>query len=479
MSASDLVGYLNCGHLAELDLQVADGALEKTKIWDPLLEILQLRGAAHEAAYVDHLRTSAFEVAVIEGKGIDDGSVAATIEAMRAGVQIIVQAALRSPPFTGRADILRRVETPSDLGAWSYEVVDTKLARETKGGTVLQLCLYSDLVGQVQGLVPEYAYVVAPLTGFEPEAFRVSDYAAYYRNVRERFAASLNGNGGTYPEPVAHCDICRWRGRCDDQRHQDDHLSLVAGITAVQRGELVGHDVANMTALADLPLPLPWKPERGAASSYNRIREQARIQVAGRAAGQVLHEALPIEPSFGLCRLPAPDDGDIFFDLEGDPFVGEGGLEYLFGYAFNDAEGALTYVADWCLTPADEKAAFERFVDFVIERRAHHPGMHIYHYAAYEVGALKRLMGRYASREEEIDTLLRGQVLVDLYAVVRHAIRASVESYSIKKLEPLYEFKRAVSLPDANYSLSRIQARLDVELQQVVLDQGEATDRRF
>ncbi|WP_348631447.1 TM0106 family RecB-like putative nuclease [Mesorhizobium sp. M4B.F.Ca.ET.019.03.1.1] len=153
---------------------------------------------------------------------------------------------------------------------------------------------------------------------------------------------------------------------------------------------------------------------------------------------------------------------DIFFDLEGDPFVGDGGLEYLFGYAFKDAEGVLTYVADWCLTPADEKAAFERFVDFVIERRAHHPGMHIYHYAAYEVGALKRLMGRYATREEEIDTLLRGQVLVDLYAVVRHAIRASVESYSIKKLEPLYEFARAVSLSDANYSLSRVQARLEL-----------------
>ncbi|MER8600519.1 hypothetical protein NKH09_21915 [Mesorhizobium sp. M1339] len=165
LSASDLVGHLNCGHLTALDLQVADGALEKPKRWDPLLEILQQRGAAHVAAYIDHLRASGLTVAVIEGKGIDDGSVAATIEAMRAGAQIIVQAALRAPPFTGRADILRRLETPSDLGVWSYEVVDTKLARETKGGTVLQLCLYSDLVGQVQGLVPEYAYVVAPLTG--------------------------------------------------------------------------------------------------------------------------------------------------------------------------------------------------------------------------------------------------------------------------------------------------------------------------
>ena len=81
---------------------------------------------------------------------------------MRAGRQIIVQAALRALPLTGRADILRRIETPSTLGPWSYEVIDTKLARETKGGTVLQLCLYSDLVGRAQGVTPEYAYVVAP-----------------------------------------------------------------------------------------------------------------------------------------------------------------------------------------------------------------------------------------------------------------------------------------------------------------------------
>ncbi|WDZ82065.1 TM0106 family RecB-like putative nuclease (plasmid) [Ensifer adhaerens] len=461
-SATDLVGHLNCGHLTALDLQVADGALEKPKIWDPLLEILQQRGAVHEAAYIEHLEASGLAITVVEGKGVDDAAVAATIAAMKAGAPIIVQAALRTAPFSGRADILRRIEEPSDLGAWSYEVIDTKLARETKGGTVLQLCLYADLVGDIQGRAPEFAYVVTPLSDFAPERFRVSDYAAYYRNVRDRFAASVDGDSDTYPEPVAHCDICRWRGRCNDQRHQDDHLSLVAGITAVQRGELASHDVTTMTALAALPLPLPWKPERGAAASYHRMREQARIQVDGRAGGHLLHEPLPVELGFGLCRLPEPDDGDIFFDLEGDPFVGEGGLEYLFGYAFKGTDGTLTYVADWCFTPADEKAAFERFVDIVMERRQLHPGLHIYHYAPYEPGALKRLMGRYATREEEIDALLRGQVMVDLYSVVRHAIRASVESYSIKKLEPLYAFTRAVPLPDANYALSKVQACLEL-----------------
>lgn len=144
-----------------------------------------------------------------------------------------------------------------------------------------------------------------------------------------------------------------------------------------------------------------------------------------------------------------------FLDFEGDPFVDEGGLEFLFGYAFKDATGAETYRSDWALSRADEKAAFERFVDFVIERLGTFPDLHIYHYAPYEPAALKRLMGRYATRQDEIDKMLRAGLFVDLYAIVRHAIRAGVESYSIKKLEPLYAFQRTVGLPGAGAVMAR------------------------
>ena len=383
---------------------------------------------------------------------------------MRAGAPIIAQGALQAGRWGGRADILRRIEKPSDLGAWSYEVIDTKLARETKGNTVLQICLYSDLLAEAQKLTPEFAYVVTPGSDFKPQEFRYFDYAAFYRRVRTKLERAVENDAqeDLYPEPKPHCEICRWRLRCKAKWREDDHLTLVAGISKSQIGVLRRHDVTTVAALAAVPLPLPWKPERGAVQSFERIREQARMQMQGRASGAVIYEALTPLPGFGLACLPPPSAGDIFLDFEGDPFVDEGGLEFLFGYAFKDAAGIESYKADWALSRADEKAAFERFVDFVIARLEVHPDLHIYHYASYEPAALKRLMGRYATRESEIDRMLRAGLFVDLYAVVRHAIRASVESYSIKKLEPLYEFERTVGLPDAGAVLAKVQASLEL-----------------
>lgn len=475
LSATDLVGHLNCQHLTGLDLAVATGALAKPQVWDPLLEILWERGARHEQGYVDHLKAQGFAITLIDGVGVDSDAVARTRDAMSAGAEIIVQGAFEADGWVGRTDVLKRVTTTSALGAWSYEVIDTKLARETKGGTVLQLCLYADLVARVQGRQPSCSYVVAPWSGYEPQAYRMDDYAAYYRRVKRGLQAAVADRVrvAIYPDPKQHCDICRWQDRCDKRRRADDHLSLVAGITKVHIDELKRHGVDTTASLAALPAPLPWKPARGAVHSYERVREQARIQVKGREAGAVLHELLPVVPGFGLASLPEPSAGDIFFDVEGDPFVGEGGLEYLFGYAYADRTGKSGYTADWALTREDEKRTFERFIDFVMDRLERHPDLHIYHFAPYEPAALKRLMGRYASREEAIDFLLRGKRFVDLYGVVRNGLRASVESYSIKKLEPLYQYARGTPLSAANVALAKVQACLELGN----LDFIEAADR--
>lgn len=478
LSATDLVGHMGCKRLTELNRAVVDGLRDAPPSYpDPGLDALVERGHRHEAAYVAHCSTEGAGVTDLSDVGeigATDVAVQATLDAMRAGAAIIVQGALRSGAWGGRTDILRRVERPSQLGAWSYEALDTKLAREAQGSAVLQLCLYSELLGLAQGVTPERAYIVMPgddpAAPFNVQPFRFDDFAAYYRRIKGELERTLElPASDTYPEPVERCEICRWFEECDKRRRDDDHLSFVAGLAKSHAAELQERNVTTLAALAATPLPLPWRPRRGASETFERLREQARLQLQTRTSESKIpaFEVLEAIPGLGLSRLPEPSAGDIFLDLEGATFVAPRGREYLFGYVLADDAGDLGYHGIWAETPEQEKAAFEAFIDLVGERLNSFPDLHIYHYAPYEPGAFKRLMGRYATRENELDALLRSDRFVDLYGVVRQGVRCGVESYSIKKLEVFYGFVRTAHLRDAGQSLLRVETALEL---------GEALD---
>jgi uncharacterized protein len=300
----------------------------------------------HEKAYIESLRSKGLAVVDLSNEA-EEVAGEATWAAMKSGADAIVQATLGSGDWRGRADVLLRVErneNPSRLGNWSYEVVDCKLARATKAETILQLCLYSELVTELQGLEPEFFHVIRPNVGFEPESYRLSAFAAYYRVVKRTLQNAVkSGSGQTYPEPVSHCDICRWWKECENQWRRDDYLSFVAGASKLQRNELALQGVTTLESLAKLPLPISFNPSRGALEGYTRIREQARIQLEARTEDVLKFESLRTEPGKGLFRLCSPSGGDIFLDLEGDPFVGEAGLEYLFGVVTAGDDGNLVY----------------------------------------------------------------------------------------------------------------------------------------
>src|SRR6266850_746759 len=464
MSASDLARHLACRHLTSLDLRAARGEIERPHRNDPSVDVLIERGLRHEAAYLAHLKNQGLEVLANEDGLDDDARVPRTLDAMRTGVAVIAQAGLKDDRWYGRADVLLKVDKPSRLGNWSYEVVDTKLARDTRGGTILQLCMYSELLEKVQGVLPERMHVVTPGRDFQPESFRPQDFLAYYRFVKARLeeVVAAGKDFPTYPEPVEHCDVCQWWPICNDRRRNDDHLAFVAGISKLQRTELRNWQITTLAGLAALPLPITRRPERGARDTYIRVREQARLQLESRNTGNPVHELLLLEPERGLARLPEPSAGDIFLDFEADPFVEEGGLEYLLGYVTLDDKQEPQYTAIWAFDRASERRAFESFIDMVLERREQFPDLHIYHYSSYEPGALKRLMGRYASREDEIDRLLRAGVFVDVYRVVKQALRAGIETYSLKALEVFYLFTRETALQDAKHNLTHLECALEL-----------------
>jgi len=462
-SATDLSQHLACKHLTQLNRQVAEGRRPPPPQEDAALALLQQRGLAHEAAYLSHLEAEGRSIRRFP-ENAQDVTVEHTLEAMKSGVDGIVQAVVQHECWRGRTDFLIRVNKPSGLGAWSYEVVDTKLALTTKAGTILQLCLYSDIMAQLQDFAPEFMHVVKPGQNFVPETFRFDDYRAYFRLVRSQLDRDANSDPptATYPSPVAHCEICRWWRDCDTRRHQDDHLSLVAAIRTFQIQELDRQGVSTLTAFGDRDTPLPQPPERGHLDSFTTAHGQAKIQLRGRRQEQLIYEFLPVVAARGLQRLPSPSAGDMFFDLEADPFVDDGGLEYLFGYAYRNDRGELQYTANWAMSRVEEKRAFEQFIDFVMARCRDHPDMHVYHFAPYEPAALKRLMGRHAVREPEMDQLLRAGRFVDLHAAFRQGLRASVERYSLKDIEAFFGFRRRAELRLASQAMLRVSSALEL-----------------
>jgi predicted RecB family nuclease len=470
LSATDLSNFLNCRYRTALDLGAALGKRRRPVWSDSLLDALYARGLEHERRYVDKLRRAGRDVTDLRDIEPPSEAVVATIDAMRGSADVIVQGALGDGSWYGRPDVLLRVPGDSAFGAWRYEIADTKLALETRAGTVLQMGLYCELLAGLQGVAPEYFYVVTP-DALEPvRRYRADDYAAYFRLLRRGLQVTVAGGdealaASSYPEPVDHCDACPWLPDCRDRRRADDHLSLVAGSTRMQRAELANHGISTVAGLAAAPLPLPFRPRRGASESYVRIREQARLQVQARVAGAPGFEPiLPIEAGKGLCLLPPPSPGDLFLDLEGDPFAGENGREYLFGVVSLNGDGRSEYRYRWALDLASEARALDEIVAIIMDVWATYPDMHVYHYGVYEPAALKRLMGRFARCEQDIDRLLRAGRFVDLLAIVRHGIRAGVERYSLKSLEPLYGFERRVPLLDANRSLRAMEQALELDL---------------
>jgi uncharacterized protein len=491
-SASDLVGFLACEHLTALELARAADLVRLPIRPDPELDLLRDRGLEHERRFLADLEAAGRAVTRVDARAEGESrgqalrrQAAETEQAMRRGDDVIYQAAFFDSRWVGFADFLLRVEAPSALGPWSYEVADTKLARQTKASALLQVCSYVDHVTRIQGRQPDWMHVALGGSARPVERHRVGDYMAYYRMTRRLFEGRIAASAPayppahTYPDPVEHCDVCRWDEMCTARRRRDDDLSLVAGIAKRQGKALKARGVTTRRGLAALALPLVPPLDDTRPETLDRVHRQARIQVEGEDARRTLYEIVEparlkdggLEPNRGLLSLPEPRPGDLFFDIEGDPFALEDGVDYLFGVlepGVSNAEGKPTFHTFWARDPdgrvtlAAEKSAFEQVMDFFTDRLARDPSMHIYHYAPYEPAALGRLMGRHGTREDEVDRLLRGDVLVDLYRAVRQGIRASVESYSIKRLEPLYGFRREVNLRDAGSSIAAFEAWLQL-----------------
>lgn len=445
-SSGDLNGFVGCRHSTFLDIR---NLIEPMPVAEDSEQdkLIQDAGLKHEHAYLASLKAKRRTVVEIADAGTLEARAAETLAAMRDGVDVVYQGVLLTAPWHGYADFLVKVPGTSNFGNWGYEAADTKLARKAKPSHVLQLCVYTELLATVQGYLPQQMSVALG-TGDEAR-LRTADVIHYFRNARNRFETFVANPEPTEAEPCGNCRHCKWRDLCADEWQHIDHLSLVAGMRVGQARKLRTAGIITVKALASAPITV--KVAGMTPETFEKLRSQASLQVKGRETGEGQVENLPVEPARGFFRMPKPAEGDLFFDMEGDPLY-EGGLEYLFGVFWME-NGEQRFRGFWGHDPESERIAFEQFMDFATGHLAANFGAHIYHYNHYEPNALKRLSCSHGTREEQVDNLLRQERLVDLLKVVRESIRVSEPAYSLKNLESFYMAKRSGDVATAGDSI--------------------------
>jgi predicted RecB family nuclease len=480
ISPGDLVDLLECDHRSVLHQALSARLEGAPRPEEPQNLLVAKHGLAHEQATLAKLQQQhgagvvRIDLPVPQPEALLKAA-AETRVAIESGAPVVYQAVFYDGEFYGRADFLIRT------AAGEYEPHDTKLTRHPKPSAVLQLTTYA-------AALRDAGYPAGPgmhliLGDGTTHTYRVNDFLPLVEHLRARLREQL-AKPATLPARLwaderPACATCGFSRNCASGREGSRDLSLVANIRTDQRRKLVA---AGMSTIDDLANATATdRPQTMSVATFTGLRAQATIQViqdesrtAEDPVGKVAYEVLSPEV---LAALPDPAPGDVFFDMEGDPFALAGtGLEYLFG-AVTINDGTEEFRPFWAHNRAQEKQAFEEFVDFALDRTTAHPGSHIYHYAPYEVNALKRLAALHGTREEAVDTLLRMGALIDLYAVVRKGLRVSQRSYSIKYLEPLYmpdqragDVVNAVSSIEAYEEYLTLLAADDIGEAEVVLD---------
>lgn len=438
-SPSDLTLFMNSPYASAMErLCLYDSSLlELADPEDEMLTHLQQKGDEHEKAVDQSLRDKGLDVVKIQ-RSSEEVMARETLEAMKVGREVILQGYLIHDSFAGLPDYLVKVSGKSNFGDWHYEIWDSKLANSVKPYFIVQICCYVDLLQQVQGIRPKELAI--KLGNGDTVRLRVENYFSYYLSLKKRFLEFHRRFNGDRPDPALNKEFGRWSQLADQELVAKDHLSQVANLSRNQIKKLENVGILTMTELAGMKRD--YIPNMGDAVIRKAIK-QAQLQLASKSTDKPAFEILPHEEGaiIGLAMLPPSSRKDVFFDIEGYPLL-EGGLEYLWGSTYFDDGGKRSFKDFWAHTRAEEKVAFENFIDWIYSRWLDDPTMHVYHYANYEIAAIRRLMGRYGTREEQVDNLLRNNVFVDLYKVVTGGVMIGTPNYSIKSVELLYRGKR-------------------------------------
>jgi predicted RecB family nuclease len=450
LSPSKITAWLDCDHFLTLTREVDAGVrLATTAPFNSLAQLLVDKGNQHESDCLVAYRGKGLSIHEVEvqlpGESFADWVHRVGSDPLDSGADVIYQMPFLHEGIRGVADFLIRTEY-LDEGSCHYEPVDAKLARsQGKPGHVLQLCFYAEGLAALTGQPPKRLHLW--LGSGHVDSLVADEFLPYWNRMRSQLASLLDGPdpGVTTPEPCQYCDFCEFQETCISDRQASDSLVLVAGIHKPERAKLGSAGLETVADLASATRAVPGlDPDR-----LSRLVGQASLQVEAREEkeGTLPYRIVPAsdDPVWGrgFDHLPAPDDGDVFLDFEGDPFWrADVGLFFLFGLIVRDADDSWQFQALWAHDRAEEAKATADLIGLLAARRRAFPGMHVYHYNHTERSSLQSLSVEHGEGEETLVELIETGLFVDLYPIVRNAIQVGAESYGLKPLEQLTGYRR-------------------------------------
>lgn len=466
--ASDLADFLSCIRITRHNLE----EMFRTRTPAPLYyedkafqDLLAERGNRFEQDYLRTLQSKGLSITIIDRDEPDIKQYEDTLAAIQRGDDIIYQAKLGAcdDRWQGYADFLVKVQDERRECGFSYEVHDCKLSATVKGRSIIQLMLYTDILSAMQdGIIPRELHIIKKKADEHGliETFQVSDLIHYYKELKQQYEASIDefyktSNYNTVltvltaMDPVDHCVMCKWSGTCKDQRIEEDHLSLIAGISSKTRKEFRTENIDTLSSVANLD---NGETARSLKVDEIKPRTNAIIQAKLQHETSIHNPEIPMikfKPDIigeGYGRLYKQTKHDIYLDLESDIYIEPDGLTYLFGWIY---EGK--YIECWAESNEQEREAFFNFINTAYKIWKVHPTMHIYHYGHHEHSTFIQLIRKYGylgldDISLKFQELLNNNVFSDLHKILTGMMWAGTEGYSIKEMEKLSRFSRTADL---------------------------------
>ncbi|MHB8780353.1 MAG: TM0106 family RecB-like putative nuclease [Candidatus Geothermincolia bacterium] len=404
VTGTNIFTLYRCEHALYLDFF---GDPAKKRKPDDALKLLFRKGNEHEAVIASRLAYPEPEYEMTDW----DSGLGATLELMKAGVPGIYQAVLKNDRYLGKPDLMRRVEVPSELGVWSYEIGDIKSSKKVKAEQVMQVAFYSYLLEQLQGVRPNKGFII--LADESEEEFLVDDYHWTLLDCLDEIEEIISGDRTTFYQISSACDSCLWNDCCLETALAENDISLIFGLTRNQKKLLANRGITTIADVAKLKVKELATVKGLGQTSLTRMKKQAQVMLQGKQ--------LVLQPAV----LPDCDTA-LYFDMESDPYSE---TEYLFGTMLvaGDQDPVFRYFL--AKSPDEEESAFSEFMEYIDDLLRTYGPIPIYHYHHYERTHTDKLAGRYG----QVQLLALAQEnMVDLLPIVKGCVVLPLPSYSLK-----------------------------------------------